>query len=111
MPGKRGAPPAGAARGGDDCHDPSMPELVDIQMFADELRENTDFQPNFTLLTQLEEQYRQALTTPSMSETIRTNILARIVTDDVKVIVYPILRKIFVSLPEDYREVILHRKT
>ena len=46
-------PPLGAARGGDDCHDPSMPELVDIRMIADELRENEEFRPKFKLLTEL----------------------------------------------------------
>jgi hypothetical protein len=82
-----------------------MPELVDIREAMSSMSEQNKqvFQPKFDLLHQLEDQYRQALTTPSMSEIIRTSILERIITDGVKDIVHPILRKIFVSLPEDYR--------
>ena len=54
-----------------------------------------EFTPTFTLLDELNTQYKQALSNPSIAETVRKDLLERILTADVKGQIFPILAQLF----------------
>ena len=86
----RGGPSAaGGGVGGCD-----MPELIHLrEAFPSDKR--NEFTPTFTLLDELNTQYKQALSNPSIAETVRKDLLERILTADVKGQIFPILAQLF----------------
>ena len=89
MSSARGGP-SEAGGGGAVC---DMPELIHLR---EAFPSNTpEFTPTFTLLNELNSQYKRALSNPSIAETVRNDLLGRILTPDVKVQIFPILAQLF----------------
>ena len=85
----RGGPSA-AGGGGAVC---DMPELIHLR---EAFPSNTpEFTPTFTLLNELNSQYKRALSNPSIAETVRNDLLGRILTPAVKGQIFPILAQLF----------------
>jgi hypothetical protein len=79
-----------AGGGGGGC---DMPELIHLR---EAFPSNTpEFTPTFTLLNELNSQYKRALSNPSIAETVRNDLLGRILTPYVKVQIFPILAQLF----------------